>query len=118
MLQLVLGLESLSEFEKVRQVFEQLPQYSIKTNNEAGEILIRKGPESDRTHFIHVMESKGQRMKDSLKFRDVLRSNSQIRNEYCKLKYLLASKYPDDRESYTVHKTGFIEQVLKTSTRC
>lgn len=115
---IAVGLESLSEFEKVRQVFEQLPQYSIKTNNEAGEILVRKGPESERTHFIHIMESKGQRMNDSLKFRDILRSHSQLRDEYCKLKHQLADKYPSDRKAYTAHKAGFIEQVLKMQTRC
>ncbi len=112
---IAVGLESLSEFEKVRQFFEQLSQYSIKVDNDLGEILIRKGSESERTHFIHVMESKGQRMEDSLKFRDVLRSNSQIRNEYCKLKYLLASKYPNDRESYTAGKSAFIKQALRNN---
>lgn len=110
---IAVGLENLSEFEKVRKIFDQLPQYSIKIDNDSGEILIRKGPENNRTHFIHVMESKGQRMKDSLKFRDTLRSSPQIRDEYCKLKYLLAGQYPNDRESYTANKSTFIKQVLR-----
>lgn len=85
---IAVGLDSLHDFEKVRQTFENSLIYSIKEDNVLDEILIRKGSESNRTHFIHVMESKGQRMKDSLKFRDVLRFNPQIRNKYCKLKYL------------------------------
>lgn len=52
-------------------------------------------------------------MKDSLKFRDILRSDLQIRDEYCKLKRLLANKYPNDRESYTADKSAFIKQVLR-----
>ncbi len=106
-------LENLADFEKVREIFAQLPQYSVKLDSEPGEILIRKGPESNRTHFIHVMESESQRMKDSLKFRDILRCNPRIRNEYYELKYSLANKYPNDRKSYTAHKSAFIKQVLE-----
>lgn len=111
---IAVGLEDLSDFEKVRQIFYQLPQYSIKVDNDPGEILIRKGPENNRTHFVHVMKYGDQRMNDSLKFRDILQHNSQLRDKYCKLKHQLADKYPNDRKTYTAHKAGFIEQVLKT----
>lgn len=110
---IAIGLDSLSDFEKVRQAFEKSLAYSVKEDNVSDEILIRKGPENNRTHFIHVMGFKGQRMKDSLKFRDILRSDLQIRDEYCKLKRLLANKYPNDRESYTADKSAFIKQVLR-----
>lgn len=110
---IAVGLDDLSDFEEVRRYFENSPVYSIKEDNVLDEILIRKGPENNRTHFIHVMESKSQRMKDSLKFRDALRANPQIRDEYCKLKHLLANKYPNDRESYTADKSAFIKQVLR-----
>lgn len=109
---IAVGLKNLSDFEKVWQAFDQLPQYSIKTNNEPSEILLRKGAEDNRTHFIHIMEQGGQRMKDSLKFRDILRHNPLLRDEYRDLKYLLAAKYPNDRKAYTSHKSGFIKRVL------
>ncbi len=51
---IAVGLKNLSDFEKVRQAFDQLPQYSVKTDNEPGEILLRKGTEYNRTHFIHI----------------------------------------------------------------
>lgn len=110
---IAVGLENLSEFEKVRKAFDQLSQYSIKPDNDSGEVLIRKGPENNRTHFIHVMKYKDQRMNDSLKFRNILRLNPQIRNEYCRLKHQLANKYPNDRKSYTADKSTFIKQVLR-----
>ena len=94
---IAVGIEKMSEFEKVRRKFKRFPQYSIKTNSEAGEILIRRGPENNRTHFIHVMEYKGQRMNDSLKFRNILQCNSRFRDEYFDLKHKLANKYPNDR---------------------
>lgn len=110
---IAVGLKNLSDFEKVRQAFLHLPEYSVKTDNEPGEILIRKGPKDNRTHFIHVMQYNSQRMNDSLKFRNILRHSPQIRDEYYKLKHQLANKYPNDRKAYTANKAGFIEQILK-----
>ncbi len=110
---IAVGLKNLSDFEKVRQVFLHLPEYSVKTDNEPGEILARKGPEDNRTHFIHIMNYDGQRMNDSLKFRNILRRDPQIRNEYCKLKHQLANRYPNNRKAYTANKAEFIEQILK-----
>ncbi len=110
---IAVGLGNLTDFEEVRQTFENLPAYSIKEDNAPEEILVRKGPENDRTHFIHVMQNDSQRMADSLKFRNILRHNPQVRNEYCKLKHLLAKKYPHDRKSHTAHKSAFIKHTLK-----
>lgn len=110
---IAVGLGNLTDFEEVRQTFENLPAYSIKEDNVPDEILVRKGPENDRTHFIHVMEYQGQRMNDSLQFRNILRQNSQLKDEYCKLKHQLAIKYPNDRKIYTSSKASFIKETLK-----
>lgn len=110
---IAVGLKNLSDFEKVRQSFLHLPEYSVKTNNEPGEILVRKGPEDNRTHFIHIMQYNSQRMNDSLKFRNILRRDPQIRDEYCKLKHRLADRYPNNRKAYTANKAEFIERTLK-----
>ena len=48
-------IKSFSDFESVRSYFEKEP-YSIKLDSPEDEILIRKGDESNRTHFIHVVE--------------------------------------------------------------
>lgn len=75
---IAVGLKKLSDFEKIRYFFKRLLQYSIKIDNDPGELLARKGPDNNRTHFIQVMKYKDQRMNDSLKFRDILRSHSQL----------------------------------------
>ena len=48
-------IKRFSDFENVRSYFEKEP-YSIKLDSPEDEILIRKGDESNRTHFIHVVE--------------------------------------------------------------
>lgn len=111
---IAVGLENLADFEKVRETFARLSQYSVKVDNEPGEILIRKGPECNRTHFIHVMQNDSQRMKESLKFRDILRNNHNILQEYVTLKHELARKFLHDRKAYTANKAAFIKKVLNS----
>ncbi len=109
---IAVGIDKLETFDTIRQIIDKLSNYSIKQNNAPDEILIRKGPETNRTHFIHVMAQDSQRMKNSLKFRDILRSNPQLREQYSELKYDLASKFPHNRKAYTASKSKFITKVL------
>lgn len=105
-------IKSFSDFESVRSYFEKEP-YSIKLDSPEDEILIRKGDESNRTHFIHVVELGSDRQINTLLFRDYLRENKDALLEYEKLKKELAIKYADDRKMYTASKNDFIQEILK-----
>lgn len=105
-------IKRFSDFENVRSYFEKEP-YSIKLDSPEDEILIRKGDESNRTHFIHVVELGSDRQINTLLFRDYLRENKDALLEYEKLKKELAIKYADDRKMYTASKNDFIQGILK-----
>ena len=105
-------IKRFSDFESVRSYFEKEP-YSIKLDSPEDEILIRKGDESNRTHFIHVVEFGSDRQINTLLFRDYLRENKDALLEYEKLKKELAIKYADDRKMYTASKNDFIQGILK-----
>ena len=105
-------IKRFSNFENVRSYFEKEP-YSIKLDSPEDEILIRKGDESNRTHFIHVVELGSDRQINTLLFRDYLRENKDTLLEYEKLKKELAIKYADDRKMYTASKNDFIQGILK-----
>lgn len=109
---ILVGLPSLSDFENVRATFESLPDYSIKSDSDPDEILIRKGSEENRTHFIHVVSQASPRYDNMLKFRDILRSNPAVRQDYSELKHQLAEQYPHDREHYTSSKSSFITRII------
>ncbi|MBS0459224.1 MAG: GrpB family protein [Proteobacteria bacterium] len=47
-------------------------------------------------------------------FRDALRADARLAQEYAQLKLSLAGKYRDDREAYTHSKTKFVQQVLQS----
>jgi GrpB-like predicted nucleotidyltransferase (UPF0157 family) len=69
-----------------------------------------KGPRSNRTVYIHVVN---QKEYDSLiKFRDTLRSNPDFVREYSELKENLAKAHSEDRDTYTRSKKDFIKRAL------
>ncbi len=110
---IAVGVKKLSDFEKVKNCFINNKEYSLREENTAGEILIRKGPEESITHLIHVMECDSDRYKNTIIFRDYLRNNLEDKIEYEKLKEALAKKYKDDRKMYTASKHEFIQKILE-----
>lgn len=113
---IAVGLKKLTDFEKVKVNFSITP-YSIKEDSVSDEILVRKGNEENRTHFIHVMEIDGKRYKDTILFRNYLREHKEMLEEYEKLKIELANKYPNDRKLYTQSKNDFIQRVIELASK-
>ena len=73
------------------------------------------GPESRRTHHLNLVAVDGQFWRDHLVFRDRLRSDAELREEYAALKRSLAATHPGDRPAYTAGKAAFIAQVMSTT---
>ena len=109
---IAIGVKSLSDFDKVKEKFMKEP-YSVKEDSTEGEILVRKGNEDNRTHFMHVMEPGSKRYIESILFRDYLRKNIWALEKYEVLKKDLAVKYADDRKKYTASKNEFINEIIK-----
>lgn len=109
---IAVGVRHLSDFDKVKEKFMVEP-YSVKEDSTEGEILVRKGNEDNRTHFIHVMEPDSKRYIESILFRDYLRKNIWALEKYEELKKDLAVKYADDRKKYTASKNEFINEIIK-----
>ncbi|MCC8173930.1 MAG: GrpB family protein [Odoribacter sp.] len=66
---------------------------------------------SAHSYHLHIRE-KGDYPQDEIYFRDNLRENPDIRDEYAKLKYSLAEKYKNNREGYTQGKTEFVKRII------
>ena len=71
----------------------------------------KPGP-NRRTHHLHLVPLGSRRYRDELAFRDRLRADPRIANDYTALKHSLAEQFRDDREAYTEAKTDFIRAVL------
>lgn len=109
---IAVSVKKLNDFENVKECFKKEP-YSIKEESVSDEILIRKGTEDNITHFIHVMEQESARYKNTIIFRNYIRSHKEFLKEYEELKKDLAEKYADNRPMYTASKNDFIQKVLK-----
>ena len=91
-----LGYEYVSEYEKV------LPNRRY----------FRKGPPGKRTHHLHMWRIDSPGWKRHIDFRNTLRKEPQLAQEYLALKERLAKKYVDNRPAYSDAKSEFIESVL------
>lgn len=111
---IAVAVEKLKDFEEVKEYFQKEP-YSVKEDSVIDEILVRKGPEDNRTHFIHIMEINSDRYKNTIIFRDYLRKHANVLKEYEELKKYLAEKYSDDRKMYTASKNEFIQKVIRNA---
>lgn len=67
---------------------------------------------SRRTHHLHLVPRASVRFRDELAFRDRLRSDPELAEQYAKLKRELAGRFEHDREAYTDAKADFIRQAL------
>jgi GrpB-like predicted nucleotidyltransferase (UPF0157 family) len=65
-----------------------------------------------RTHLLHLVPFGGPAWQRALGFRDRLRADSTLRDEYAALKHALAERYPTDRAQYTAEKASFIDRVV------
>ena len=80
-----------------------------------GREFFRRG--APRTHHLHLVEHDGTHWRRYLRFRDALRGDSTLRDEYAALKRALAERYPRDRDAYIEGKSDFVEAVLRREAR-
>ncbi|WP_246506879.1 GrpB family protein [Actinocrinis puniceicyclus] len=73
-------------------------------------------PESDqlreRTHHLHLTEPGSDLWRERLTFRDALRADPALRDEYQRLKLRLADAHGEDVKAYTADKRAFVSRVL------
>ncbi|MES2523492.1 MAG: GrpB family protein [Gemmatimonadota bacterium] len=65
-----------------------------------------------RSHHLHMAVEGGAIWRDQLLFRDRLRANDRLRDEYAALKAELARRHPRDREAYIEGKGEFVRGVI------
>ncbi|MDX1534073.1 MAG: GrpB family protein [Thermoplasmata archaeon] len=102
-------IEPLSRigYEYVPEYEEELPQRRY----------FRKGPETGRTHHLHMVETSSDFWRRHLLFRDYVRTHPTTAREYEALKIRLAREHGSDREGYTEGKTSFVEDVVARARR-
>lgn len=67
-----------------------------------------------RTHHLHLVPAGSTLWQERLAFRDALRRNAALAEQYQALKCRLANEHAHDREAYTEGKSPFVQWVLRT----
>jgi GrpB-like predicted nucleotidyltransferase (UPF0157 family) len=73
--------------------------------------FLRPTPEA-RTHHLQVVEGGHPQAAALLAFRDALRADNGLRDEYARLKERLAEEHSANRNAYTNAKADFVSRVL------
>ena len=109
-------LVGVKRIEDVNIIIDELREnYTIKNNNDVGEILLIKENDKETSCLIHILEIGSERYKNMILFRDILINNPTIKKEYERLKIELKEKHLYNREMYTKSKHNFIEKVINTN---
>ncbi|NHJ84923.1 MAG: GrpB family protein [Asgard group archaeon] len=79
--------------------------------------FLRKPSEGLRKFHIHMVEYDGRLWREYISFRDYLRENDNIREEYEQLKKELAAKFKADRGSYVDGKDAYVKRIIEQAMK-
>ena len=113
---IVIGIKSFDEVLSKNEVLEEAG-FSFRGQDHPDQYLYVCGQGDFITHHIHVVLYGSSSWQNYLNFRDYLNSHPRQANEYSLLKEKLASRYSNDRKSYTALKSEFILEVLEKARR-
>lgn len=103
--------------EVVPELLELMPAigylYCGDDGTEGGHLFVKESSPDVRTIHVHVVEHNGTQWRNYLLFRNLLRQDSGIRQQYAALKQELGKQFHNDRKSYTASKHDFIRGILE-----
>ena len=115
-LDIVIGVDDLKQAQELVPILQAMNYVFWHDNPKKDRLFFVKNmpPYGEkRTHHIHVFETSHYEWYARRLFRDYLNKHPDIATEYENLKLNLATKYSDDRESYTEAKTDFIRNTMQ-----
>lgn len=76
-----------------------------------------KPSDAHRTHHMHLIPFESELWHARIGFRDALKADSGLAQEYAQLKVEMAARYRNDRELYTSSKADFVQRVTASARR-
>ncbi len=116
-LDVLLGVSSLAEAEAAIPALASIgfiyrPEHEAAIPNRR--YFVRPAGQTLRVH-LHAVLLDGLLWRQHLHFRDALRQEPPLREQYATLKRALAATYAGDKAAYTEAKAPFIRQVLASN---
>ncbi len=109
---IAVAVQSLDRIESWPELLKPYGYTSFGDREARGEHFFAKGPDDMRSHYLHVVPLDGNLWNEYLRFRDMLRSDLTLRQQYEDLKKRSAYAHSNNRPSYTIEKGRWIKSVL------
>lgn len=109
---IAVGYPKENQRENIFKLLESLGYQDMGDKDKVNYRFFAKGPDNNRTHYIHLVEINSPNWDELVLFRDFLLKDKKAREDYNKLKKDLAKKYSNIREKYTGGKAKFINNIL------
>jgi GrpB-like predicted nucleotidyltransferase (UPF0157 family) len=111
---IMLVVRQLADFVECIAPLQKLGYSFIDYPQNIDRKFFRKG--EPRTHHLHIVAENNAELRDHLIFRDALRADTALRDEYAALKYDLATRFKTDRAHYSDSKTQFVRRVIESAS--
>lgn len=105
----------INRLDEINEIEEMLKPYDYENRGQQGvpdRYFFAKGPEDERSHYIHFVEPNSKTYYNQIYFKKYLIEHPEYIKKYCDLKQELAEKYADERPKYTAGKNEFITSVI------
>lgn len=104
-------VEDISVVDRLKEQMEIVGYHSLGEYVTEGAHLFAKEHDNTRICNIHVFQKNHPHVKEMLQLRDYLRAHPEVVNEYSKLKFDLAAKYPNDYGQYRKYKDEWMKKL-------
>ncbi|MBU0904122.1 MAG: GrpB family protein [Firmicutes bacterium] len=113
-------MASIPSFQHINKIVKNLSLHDWhyvppELDNQPWRRFFVKVKDDKRVAHLHLMQEGEDRWEKQLEFRNKLRTNAHLAEEYASIKSQLAQEFNNDRERYTEAKTEFINKVLFNS---
>jgi GrpB-like predicted nucleotidyltransferase (UPF0157 family) len=109
---ILIGVEALNNAEKMIPGMESIGYDYPGDIGIPDDRIFGRDP-GFRKYLVHVVVINSTRWTRYIDFRDALRQDVKLADEYCELKTAIVRKHPEGRAKYTELKSDFINRVLE-----
>ena len=110
---ILVGINRYSDYKKLIKPLSKIGYQFYREPRRYQALFLKKSPGDKTTHHLKIVRYMGKSWRDYLKFRDALRNNKKLFNEYSQLKISLSKVSAIDRKTYTAGKQKLIQKSLE-----
>ena len=109
---ILIGVLPLTDWVQCKLLLESLGYDYAEHAGVLGHYIFGRGRDlSERTHLVHIVEFNGQPWRFNLAFRDAIRANRNLMEEYLIVKQTASNLAPEGRAKYNELKQAFFDKV-------